>query len=134
MAVIMGVAMKILERVPSRERCAEAGWYAYDLILDAPMDDAFIRSLRPLGSFVYMQMLKKPFFKIESDHYLLKGIRGTISSGWQYMGMIRRSWSGWNSGLWNRNRKRERVVQWIMGQEQKQKAEEGKERGNRYGG
>ena len=68
--------MKILERVPSRERCAESGWYAYDFILESPMDDVFIRSLRPLGSFVYMQMLKKPFFKIESEHYLLKGIRG----------------------------------------------------------
>lgn len=68
--------MKILEIIPSRERCAEAGWHAYDFILERPMDDDFIRSLRPLGSFLYMQMLKKPFFKIESEHYLLKGIRG----------------------------------------------------------
>lgn len=68
--------MKILEIIPSRERCAEAGWHAYDFILESPMDDAFIQSLRPLGSFLYMQMLKKPFFKIESEHYLLKGIRG----------------------------------------------------------
>lgn len=68
--------MKITEIIPSRERCAEAGWHAYDFILERPMDDAFIRSLRPLGGFLYMEMLKKPFFKIESGHYLLKGIRG----------------------------------------------------------
>ena len=68
--------MEILEIIPSRERCAEAGWHAYDFMLERPMDDEFIRFLRPLGSFLYMQMLKKPFFKIESEHYLLKGIRG----------------------------------------------------------
>ena len=44
------VRMKIIEKTESRERCAEAGWYAWDFILDAPMDDAFILSLRPLGS------------------------------------------------------------------------------------
>lgn len=49
--------MNILEIIPSRERCAEAGWHAYDFILERPMDDDFIRSLRPLGSFLYMQML-----------------------------------------------------------------------------
>ena len=60
--------MKIIDKIASRERCAEAGWYAWDFILDQPMDDAFILSLRPLGSFVYLSMLSKPFFKIESVH------------------------------------------------------------------
>ena len=42
--------MKVLDRIPSRERCAEAGWYAWDFILDQPMDDAFIRKgLSPGG-------------------------------------------------------------------------------------
>ena len=68
--------MKIIENTESRERCAEAGWYAWDFILDAPMDDAFILSLRPLGSFVYLTMLSKPFFKIESDYRFIKGLRG----------------------------------------------------------
>lgn len=68
--------MKILEITASRERCAEAGWYAYDFILGQPMDDGFIEALRPLGSFLYMKMLRKPFFKVESEHFLLKGIRG----------------------------------------------------------
>ena len=48
--------MKIIDKIASRERCAEAGWYAWDFILDQPMDDAFILSLRPLGSFVYLSI------------------------------------------------------------------------------
>lgn len=68
--------MKVIDRIPSRERCAEAGWYAWDFILEGPMDDAFIRALRPLGSFVYLPMLAKPFFKIESAYCLIKGLRG----------------------------------------------------------
>ncbi len=68
--------MKIIDKIESRERCAEAGWYAWDFILDRPMDDEFILSLRPLGSFVYLTMLSSPFFKIESDYRLIKGLRG----------------------------------------------------------
>ncbi|MBQ6257746.1 MAG: hypothetical protein IJJ60_14235 [Clostridia bacterium] len=68
--------MKIIDKIESRERCAEAGWYAWDFILDQPMDDDFILSLRPLGNFVYLQMLSKPFFKIESDYRFIKGLRG----------------------------------------------------------
>lgn len=68
--------MKILKRVESRERCAEAGWYAYDFLLAAPLREEDILALKPLGSFVYLSMLKKPFFKVENHHYLLKGILG----------------------------------------------------------
>ena len=31
-------------------------------------------SLKPLGSFVYLDMLKEPFFKIESDYYMIKNM------------------------------------------------------------
>ena len=68
--------MRIIDRIPSRERCAESGWYAWDLLLDRPMDDTFIRSLRPLGGFVYLNMLARPFFKVESDYCFIKGLRG----------------------------------------------------------
>ena len=67
--------MKVLDKIPSRERCAESGWYAWDLLLDTPMDDSFIRNLRPLGSFVYLSMLSQPFFKVESDYCFIKGLR-----------------------------------------------------------
>lgn len=68
--------MKIIDRIPSRERCAESGWYAWDLLLERPMDDAFIRALRPLGGFVYLTMLARPFFKVEAQYYFIKGLKG----------------------------------------------------------
>ena len=68
--------MKIIGRIPSRERCAESGWYAWDLLLEQPMDDAFIRALHPLGSFIYLTMLARPFFKVESTYCFIKGLRG----------------------------------------------------------
>lgn len=68
--------MKIISRRKSIETCSEAGWYAYDFLLDREIDREFILSLKPLGSFVYLDMLKQPFFKIENHHYILKGVQG----------------------------------------------------------
>lgn len=69
--------MKVKEIIESRERCVEAGWFAYDFLLDRPMDKAFIESLRGIGgSFLFLEMLKAPFFKLEADHYILKGVAG----------------------------------------------------------
>lgn len=68
--------MKVLKRRKSLEMCSEAGWFAYDYLLDEPTDRNFILSLKPLGSFVFLDMLKQPFFKIETDHYVIKGIQG----------------------------------------------------------
>lgn len=68
--------MKIMDRIESRERCAEAGWYAYDYLFEEQMKPEFIRRLHPLGNFVYLSMLAKPFFKVESDYFLIKGIEG----------------------------------------------------------
>lgn len=69
--------MRIRGITESRERCVEAGWSAYDFLLEEPMEKAFIVSLRDIGgSFVFLEMLKKPFFKLESDHYILKGVLG----------------------------------------------------------
>ncbi len=69
--------MQIIDIMESRERCVEAGWFAYDIILPHPMDKEFIRSLRAIGgSFLFLEMLKSPFFKLESDHYILKGVLG----------------------------------------------------------
>jgi len=69
--------MKILEVTESKERCVEAGWFAYDFLLDRPMEKDFIKSLRGIGgSFVFLEMLKKPFFKLEAGHYILKGVAG----------------------------------------------------------
>lgn len=69
--------MKIIERRRSLETCTEAGWDAIDCLLDQEIDDGFIESLRAIeGSFLYMKMLRKPFFKVESHNYILKGVKG----------------------------------------------------------
>lgn len=68
--------MNIVKRIESRERCAEAGWFAFDYVLESQMDKTFIISLRTLGTFVFLEMLTNPFFKIESDHFIIKGILG----------------------------------------------------------
>lgn len=68
--------MKIIGKQPSREKCAESGWFAWDYLLDEPVEREFILKLRPLGGFTYLDMLKQPFFKIDSDYYMIKGIQG----------------------------------------------------------
>jgi hypothetical protein len=69
--------LKTVDCRKSLEPCSEAGWFAYDYLLDSDIDKEFITSLRPLGSFVYLSMLKQPFFKIENHHFIIKGIQGT---------------------------------------------------------
>ena len=32
--------------------------------------------LRPFGSLVFLDMLAQPFFKIENEHYMIKGLLG----------------------------------------------------------
>ena len=56
--------MKITGKRPSREKCAESGWFATDYLMDAPIDREFILKLKSLGGFVYLDMLNQPFFKI----------------------------------------------------------------------
>ena len=69
--------MKIKDRRKSLEACTESGWDAFDLLTEEPLSDEDIESLREAGgSFLYMKQLKKPFFKIESHNYVIKGVRG----------------------------------------------------------
>ena len=80
--------MKIIGKQPSREKCAESGWFAWDYLLDEPVEREFILKLRPLGGFTYLDMLKQPFFKIDSDYY----IRVMIISALLSMGSTKISW------------------------------------------
>ena len=69
--------MKIVNIEESRERCVEAGWMAYDILFSVPMEKEFIRSLKDIGgAFMFLEVLKKPFFKLEAEHYLLRGVLG----------------------------------------------------------
>ena len=67
--------MKIIGKQPSREKCAESGWFAW-IIFWMNGRAGIILKLRPLGGFTYLDMLKQPFFKIDSDYYMIKGIQG----------------------------------------------------------
>ena len=60
----------------SNERCAEAGWHAYDFFLTKPTAGSFINTLGQLGGLMYMPMLKKPFYKVEGEYFFIKGIEG----------------------------------------------------------
>ena len=59
---------------PSPEPCTEAGWLAFQYYLERPVSREFIEALRPLGSLVFLDMLAQPFFKIENEHYMIKGL------------------------------------------------------------
>lgn len=66
--------MKITRITRSPEPCTEAGWLAFQYELEQPVSRTFILSLRPLGALVFLEMLAQPFFKIENEHYMIKGL------------------------------------------------------------
>ena len=69
--------MKIVDVKESGDRCAEAGWFAWDILFDGPMEKEFIKKLSVIGgSFVFLEMLRNPFFKLEAEHYIVKGVQG----------------------------------------------------------
>ncbi len=71
--------MRIISINPSPEPCAEAGWHASQYLLDGTLTRELVMALRPLGSLLLMDNLRQPFFKIESHHYMLKGLLGDHS-------------------------------------------------------
>lgn len=71
--------MKIIAITPSPEPCAEAGWHASQYQLEGTVTRALVLALRPLGSLLLMDNLRQPFFKIESHHFMLKGLLGDRS-------------------------------------------------------
>jgi len=56
----------------------EAGWTAFDYLLDRPLTIEDIEKIGALnlGSFIFMRQLKQPFFKVENHHYIIKGVAG----------------------------------------------------------
>lgn len=68
--------MEIRKREESREQCTEAGWYAYDYLLAQPMQREQIEALAAFGgSLLYLSSLAQPFYKLESRHYMIKGLQ-----------------------------------------------------------
>ena len=69
--------MIITGRRKSLEPCTESGWEAYDILLADPLSEEDILSLRRInGSWMFLQNLRHPFFKIENHQYVIKGVLG----------------------------------------------------------
>ena len=63
----------------SPEPCTEAGWLAFQYELEHPVSRDFIIALRSLGSFIFLESLAQPFFKIQNHHYMIKGLLNATS-------------------------------------------------------
>lgn len=68
--------MKIAEIRNSMEQCNEAGWQAFDFFVERPLSDEDIFKLKPMGNFLYLSMLRAPFFKIDGQYFQVRGIKG----------------------------------------------------------
>lgn len=71
--------MKVISVKESIELCTESGWSAYDMFLDEKMDKERILKLGTLGGLTYLEMLKQPFYRIEQNYYMIKGLEGADS-------------------------------------------------------
>lgn len=71
--------MKITNIFRSPEPCTEAGWLAFQYELEHPINRDFILALRSLGSFIFLESLTQPFFKIQNHHYMIKGLLNDTS-------------------------------------------------------
>lgn len=70
----MNEIMTITNITRSPEPCTEAGWLAFQYHLDQPVSREFIIGLRSLGTLVFLEALQQPFFKVENEHYMIKGL------------------------------------------------------------
>ncbi len=58
------------------EDCVD-GSLIREVQFDDDLDTAAIRRLQPLGNFEYYADFPRPFFRISTDDYQLKGVEGT---------------------------------------------------------
>ncbi len=68
--------MRVLSAERSFEPCAESGWYGYDIHLGEPVGEALISALGALGRLSCVRSLKRPFFVVRGDGFLIRGIVG----------------------------------------------------------
>lgn len=66
--------MKVIETKESIELCTESGWSAYDLFVDEEIMEQEIRRLGGLGDLTYLGMLSQPFYRVEQQYYMIKGL------------------------------------------------------------
>lgn len=71
--------MKIISQKESIELCTESGWHAYDLATDVPIQKETIERLGQLGTLTYLAMLSQPFYRVEQEYFMIKGLEGNNS-------------------------------------------------------
>jgi hypothetical protein len=87
--------VEIIKVEKSNEICAEINWHSYDIFFDEQMDKKFIFSLKKFGTLMYLSLLKKPFFKVNTNEYLIKGTQyntklrvGIFNNNIEYLSFI----------------------------------------------
>lgn len=68
--------MKITAVERSFEQCTESGWTGWHLRLDGKCDDDLVQALAPLGALTYMKHMARPFFLVQNEHFLVRGLVG----------------------------------------------------------
>ncbi len=68
--------MKIVKIERSYETCTESGWYGYDIRLSGAVEEPLVGALAALGKLSYFRQLKRPFFTVRSENFLIRGITG----------------------------------------------------------
>ncbi len=65
--------MTVVDTQRAMEPCAEAGYFGHYIHFDRDVDEAYVTALRPLGDLTFLRELKKPFFLLRGDGYILRG-------------------------------------------------------------
>lgn len=65
--------MKILRVERAMEPCTEGGYFGYYFYLARPVNAAFVECLKPLGALTFMQNLKKPFYVLRGQKFVVRG-------------------------------------------------------------
>ncbi len=68
--------MRVIASERSLEPCAESGWFGYDLALSEPIDESLLEALGSLGRMNCIRTLKRPFFIVRAEEFVLRGIVG----------------------------------------------------------
>ena len=69
--------MKILSIEKSLEDCQQVRGQGYDLHMSRAVMEEDIEKWRGLGDMIYMKQLRRPFFKISSRQYIIRGFLGS---------------------------------------------------------
>lgn len=70
------MVLKIVGIEDSLTECTQYDWYGVDIEFDTELTDRTVEMWRTLGDMSYLKELKKPFFKICTDNFVIRGFVG----------------------------------------------------------